>query len=165
MNQLNKAPSPNQFFYLGICLAVISLLITAVIADQQNDKALANYQKYLQGSSLVKEGKYNEALNILANLDKDFADSYQVFYLKGVSYLQTRQFAKAAFHLEQARKQNPALLMDPTFLYICGEAYYQQHDFDRSRLYWKKCLQFKPGQNLKDKIQHSLRNLRKQGGA
>lgn len=165
MVKLTDRPSPNQVFYLLIGVVIISLLIVASIAGKQNEYYLDQHQQYLKGASLVKEGKYKEALTVFGGLNRGFADSYQVLYLKGASHLQNRQFSEAAKSLEQALKQKPALLQDHNFLYLCGEVYYQQQDYGKARLYWEQSLKFAPDREFKDKINQLLNTLRNQGGA
>lgn len=151
----------NIIFLVVLFLTVIILAVTGSEASRQNNAFSSGYQKYMQGTSLVQAGRYQEAIELLSTLGPGFKNSYEVLSLIGYSYLQINQYDQAVQYLEKARYARPALAEEPRYLYSFGLALFHQGKFKDSERYLIRCQQLTPAdQQMQSQSANLLSQIR-----
>ena len=128
----------NWIFFGVTALTIIVVLITYSYGRSQDKSFLSNYSEYQKAVSLIKQQQYNQAFEILQNLDSNSQATYQVQYLKGICAYQNGNYDMAARFYQGAQDTRPALLKNQEFLLNYGKTLYKLGNYERSLVYLQK---------------------------
>ncbi|OFX16329.1 MAG: hypothetical protein A2033_08620 [Bacteroidetes bacterium GWA2_31_9] len=122
-------------------LVFIFLAIAPSLIFSQNKK---DFKKHLSDAiKFFNEDRFDEALSILIDLDKEQKDDFEVEYYLGACYLNSENLStqrKSLPYLEYALKKNQLMLPPDLFLDL-GKLYLKIYDFKNADLMLKKYQQ------------------------
>ena len=133
---LNISGKYRNYIFIAILGIIIIVLITEFSVAGQQDKAYGdNYQRYQQTIQLIKEKKYTEAQQVIAQLDKSSQESHQVIYFQAICAANTGDYLSAAEYMQKVREVRPAYLADQKYLVQYGVILFRLGEYERAKLY------------------------------
>jgi tetratricopeptide (TPR) repeat protein len=116
--------------------AVLSVLIAGAASAVGNDNSsLHNDPGYKRASELVKAEKWQEALPVLLDLEKDIKNAADVYNLLGIVYRKLKDYPTSKRHYDRALQIDPEHL--PTLEYQ-GEWFLETGDVASARANFEK---------------------------
>lgn len=115
----------------GLALAALFLCLAVIVAPAYAEKASAEVDYLEVATILVKDGRYQQALDALrqVNLDGEEVKQAHFYTLKGLVYLNLSQSAKAE---EALRKALASGAQDKAIQLYLAQAHFQQQDYQET---------------------------------
>lgn len=142
MNLTISGKVRNYIFIAVLVIIFISMMFEFSVAAKQDKNYRDNYILYQQATQLINEQQYTQAQDIIARLDQDSLNSYQVIYLQAICASNTGDLGSALDLIQKASEIRPALLMDQDFLLQYGIILYRSAQYEQAKLYFMESLKY-----------------------
>lgn len=159
MNLTLSGKTRNLIFYVLLCLGVVCFVVTGSLGSRQDTRYTSDYSLFQQGNSMVAQGNYVQAGQILGSLLETHPDSYLLMWQYAFCLSQERKFSEAEQYYTQARLQRPFVLEDPQFLYAAGLNYANLGQFAEARKYLARAQSLSTDKNLSDAAKTLLQQI------
>jgi predicted negative regulator of RcsB-dependent stress response len=99
------------------------------VADDYSGTKAADLANLMAGATLLKQGKYDQAIERLENFDaNDLLVQARAYALIGDAYMEKKSFAEAADYYQKAAEYKPNKFFTPGYLQKLAVAYEQAKD-------------------------------------
>ncbi|WP_027415572.1 tetratricopeptide repeat protein [Aneurinibacillus terranovensis] len=159
MNKHLTGEKRNLLTYLLLIVGVLSIIITAMLGQAQNDQFAQDSQESQLINQLLNQSKYNEAGNKLKELLQNYPDNYFLQWEYGLSLYNQGKIAQADQYYTKAREQRPVLVQNPTYLAQYGEVLQAEGQLDRAKKYLLEAKKVNTNPQLNGQIDKVLKSM------
>ena len=140
-----------KYIIAGLILTVlIGMYIFNYLGDDQEKGFIEIQTQFNDAIVLLQEGRMEEGLNLLNEVDKENNDSYLVKYYKGFALSNLNVPEKAIIDFDKLIDLNPYMTEEPMFMFIYGRALVQAGKTEEALIVLNKCKSLPTPEQIED---------------